>query len=40
MGRGVEQKRGVDKKDPRASRREFQEGNEGKRSRSSEKVAA
>ena len=38
MGRGVEQKRGVDKKDHRASRREFQEGNEGERSRSTEKI--
>ena len=40
MGKGVEQKGGENKKNPRALRRKFQEGNEGKRSRSAEKAAA
>ena len=40
MGRRNEQKGREDERDPVASRRKIQEGNEGKRSRSTEEVAA
>ena len=40
MGRINEQKGGAVEKEPRASRRKVQNGNRGKRSRSTEKVAA
>ena len=40
MGRENEQTGGADEKDPRALRRKIQEGNGGKRSRSTEKVVA
>ena len=40
MGRGNEQKGGTYEKDPGTVRRKIQEGNGGKRSRSTKKVAA
>ena len=40
MGRRNEQKGSADERDPRASRGKIQEGNGGKRSRSTEEIVA